>query len=63
MNELIAHHKHFTVMPYPNRTHAISEGPNTIRHFYGLLTHYLHEHLPVNPVRGVFETEQKANSL
>jgi dipeptidyl-peptidase-4 len=45
MNELIAHHKHFTVMPYPNRSHSISEGTNTVRHFYGTLTRYLHEHL------------------
>jgi cyclophilin family peptidyl-prolyl cis-trans isomerase len=63
MNELIAHHKHFTVMPYPNRTHAISEGPNTTRHFYGLLTRYLNEHLPVNPVRVVFETELGAITM
>jgi dipeptidyl-peptidase-4 len=49
MNELIAHNKHFTVMPYPNRTHAISEGPNTTRHLYELLTRYLNEHLPVTP--------------
>ena len=59
MNELIAHHKHFTVMPYPNRTHAISEGTNTTRHFYGLLTRYLNEHLPVNassaPNHGITE--------
>jgi dipeptidyl-peptidase 4 len=48
MNELIAHGKQFTVMPYPARSHAITEGQNTVRHFYGLLTQYLHEHLPVN---------------
>ena len=48
MNELIAHNKHFTVMPYPNRSHAISEGMNTTLHFYGLLTRYLNQHLPVN---------------
>jgi len=62
MNELIAHHKHFSVMPYPNRTHAISEGPNTTRHFYGLLTRYLNEHLPVNPVRVVFESRKLDDS-
>jgi hypothetical protein len=38
---------------------TISEEPNTTRHLYGLLTHYLNEHLPVNPVRVVFETEPK----
>ncbi len=49
MNELIAHGKHFTVMPYPARSHGIYEGRNTTRHFYGLLTKYLNENLPVNP--------------
>ena len=63
MNELIAHNKHFTVMPYPSRTHAMSEGANTTRHFYGLLTRYLNEHLPVNPVRVVFETELGAITM
>jgi dipeptidyl-peptidase 4 len=47
MNELIAHNKRFTVMPYPARTHAIKEGRNTVVHFYTLMTDYLHEHLPV----------------
>lgn len=45
MNELIAHHKSFTVLPYPSRSHGISEGPNTVRHFYDTLTRYLNEHL------------------
>ncbi len=45
MNELIAHNKPFTVLPYPGRSHAISEGPNTVRHFYETLTRYLNEHL------------------
>lgn len=49
INELIAQNKAFTVMPYPNRTHALSEGPNTTRHLHSLLTRYLHEHLPPNP--------------
>jgi peptidyl-prolyl cis-trans isomerase A (cyclophilin A) len=44
-------------MPYPNRSHSISEGDTTVRHFHGLLTRYLNEHLPVNPVRVIFETE------
>jgi dipeptidyl-peptidase 4 len=46
MNELIARDKPFTVMPYPNRSHSISEGTNTVRHFYGTLTRYLDTHLP-----------------
>ncbi len=51
MNELIAHNKYFMAVPYPNRSHAISEGTNTVRHFHGTMTRYLHEHLPVNPDR------------
>ncbi len=49
INELIAHNKPFTMMAYPNRSHSLSEGPGTTRHFHELLTRYLHENLPVNP--------------
>lgn len=45
VNELIKHNKHFTMMSYPNRTHGISEGQNTTRHLFGLLTKYLLENL------------------
>jgi dipeptidyl-peptidase 4 len=45
MNELIAHNKQFSVMPYPGRSHSIAEGKNTARHFYGLMTDYLQKHL------------------
>jgi len=45
LNELIAHNKRFTVMPYPGRSHAISEGDNTTHHFYSLLKHYFDENL------------------
>ncbi len=48
INELIAQGKNFTVMPYPARSHSLSEGRHTTRHFYGLLTRFLHEHLPRN---------------
>jgi dipeptidyl-peptidase-4 len=51
MNELIARNRPFTVMPYPNRSHGISEGTNTVRHFYGTLTRYLQEHLPAGANR------------
>ena len=47
MNELIAHNKPFSMMAYPNRSHAISEGSNTTRHLFNLMTEYLHQHLPV----------------
>jgi dipeptidyl-peptidase 4 len=45
-NALIAANKPFTIMPYPNRSHSINEGPGTTKHLYSLLTRYLHEHLP-----------------
>lgn len=48
LNELIKHNKQFTMFAYPNRTHGISEGENTMRHLYTMLTKYLNEHLPVN---------------
>ncbi len=47
MNELIKHNKQFSVMPYPNRSHSISEGANTTRHLYGLMSRFLEENLPV----------------
>ena len=49
INELIKHNKRFSMMAYPNRTHAIKEGENTRRHLYGLLTRYLKENLPPGP--------------
>jgi dipeptidyl-peptidase 4 len=49
INELILQNKRFTVMPYPNRDHAIDKGKGTTRHLYGLLTNYLHAHLPTQP--------------
>jgi dipeptidyl-peptidase-4 len=47
INALITANKPFTMMAYPNRSHGISEGRNTTRHLYELLTRYLHEKLPV----------------
>ena len=49
INALVAANKPFTLMSYPNRTHSISEGPNTTRHLFELLTRYLHENLPAGP--------------
>lgn len=49
INELVAHDKPFSMMAYPNRTHAIREGPGTSRHLYELLTRYLRDHLPAGP--------------
>lgn len=45
INELIAHNKRFTVMPYPNRDHSINTGKGTSRHLYELMTSYLTTHL------------------
>jgi len=48
INELIKHNKQFQIMPYPNRSHGINEGPGTTLHLYTLLTNYLMKHTPVN---------------
>jgi dipeptidyl-peptidase-4 len=53
INTLIAANKQFTVFPYPNRTHSISEGPGTQRHLYGLLTKYLNDKMPPGPAAAV----------
>jgi len=49
IDELVAHNKQFTLMSYPNRTHAIKERKNTTRHMRELMTRFLLENLPVNP--------------
>ncbi|HEY3405515.1 MAG TPA: S9 family peptidase, partial [Ohtaekwangia sp.] len=41
LNELIKHNKQFQYMPYPNRTHSISEGEGTFEHLSTLYTNYL----------------------
>ena len=46
INELIRHNKPFTMMAYPNRSHAISEGRNTTLHLRELMTGYLKTNLP-----------------
>jgi dipeptidyl-peptidase-4 len=45
VNELVAAGRPFSMMSYPNRSHAISEGEGTTRHLYSLLTRYLADHL------------------
>ncbi len=50
INELIRHDKPFAMMAYPNRTHAIREGRNTMLHLRRLMTRYLREHLPPGPM-------------
>jgi dipeptidyl-peptidase-4 len=46
VDELIRLDKQFDMQIYPNRTHSISEGPNTRRHLFTRLTNYLLEHVP-----------------
>jgi dipeptidyl-peptidase-4 len=49
INELIKHNKQFQFMPYPNRTHNISEGEGTFLHLSSLYTSYLKKHCPPGP--------------
>jgi dipeptidyl-peptidase-4 len=51
-DKLVELNKPFTQMVYPNRSHSISEGKNTRQHLFGLLTRYLHGHLPAGPRPG-----------
>ena len=46
VNELIRHNKQFQYMPYPNRSHNISEGEGTFLHLSTLYTTYLRMHCP-----------------
>ncbi len=46
INELIKHNKQFQVMPYPNRSHSISEGEGTEEHLSTLYTNYLKQYCP-----------------
>ncbi len=46
LNELIKHNKQFQFMPYPNRSHGLSEGEGTFRHLMTLFTNYLKENCP-----------------
>ena len=49
VNRLIELGKPFDFMTYPDRTHAIAEGPGTTPHLYHLLTRYLTTHLAAGP--------------
>jgi dipeptidyl-peptidase-4 len=46
LNELIKYNKQFQFMPYPNRTHGISEGEGTFLHLATLYTTYLKKNCP-----------------
>jgi dipeptidyl-peptidase-4 len=49
VNRLIELGKPFDFMTYPDRTHAIAEGPGTTVHLYELLKRYLTTHLRAGP--------------
>lgn len=49
IDELIRHNKQFDMFAYPNRSHSISEGANTTRHLWELITRFLLEKLPPSP--------------
>lgn len=49
VNELIKANKQFTFMAYPNRTHSIAEGGNTLHHLYEMMTSFLNKNLPRGP--------------
>jgi len=49
VNRLIELGRPFDFITYPDRTHAIAEGPGTTAHLYHLLTRYLTTHLPAGP--------------
>jgi dipeptidyl-peptidase 4 len=46
INRLVALGKPFDVMVYPNRTHAMAEGPGTTPHIYRRIARYFLENLP-----------------
>jgi dipeptidyl-peptidase-4 len=49
INELIRANRPFSMMAYPNRSHAIAEGKNTTFHLYELMTRFFQQHLPATP--------------
>jgi dipeptidyl-peptidase 4 len=51
VNKLVELGKPFDLMVYPNRSHAISEGPGTTPHVYQLVARYFVEHLLAGPTQ------------
>jgi dipeptidyl-peptidase-4 len=49
VNRLVELGKPFDLMVYPNRTHAIAEGPGTTPHIYQLIARYFAANLPAGP--------------
>lgn len=46
IDELVRHNRQFQIMPYPNRTHGISEREGTRKHLSTLFTRFLKEKCP-----------------
>ncbi len=46
INELVRYNKQFQFMPYPMRTHSISEGEGTFDHLSTLYTNFLRQYCP-----------------
>jgi dipeptidyl-peptidase-4 len=46
LNELIKYNRQFQFMPYPNRTHGITEGEGTIQHKTTLMANFLRQYCP-----------------
>jgi dipeptidyl-peptidase-4 len=51
IDELIRFDKKFSMFAYPNRSHSISEGTNTTKHLYGLITDQFLRTMPPNNSR------------
>lgn len=49
INKLVALGKPFDFMDYPNRTHALVEGPGTLIHRQTLLMRYFEDYIPAGP--------------
>jgi dipeptidyl-peptidase-4 len=49
IHELVAHNKKFEMIAYPNRTHSIREGKNTVLHLRTVMTDFLKNNLPAGP--------------
>ena len=49
VNRLVELGKPFDLMIYPNRTHAIAEGPGTTVHVYRKIAKYFLDHLAAGP--------------
>ncbi len=62
-DRLISYNKQFSMMAYPDRTHGISEKPNTRLHLFTMMTDYLHQHLPAGNVRNDPEEKHDGRSL